>query len=87
MVSRHFLKVMSGESYQPCLPSLRHCALKSKIVEKYPYDMDMKRGRYIVDAKSLLGLMNLGFDHEIELNVYDEDCDDLWKELDKFVAA
>ena len=58
-----------------------------KIVEKYPYDMDMKRGRYIVDAKSLLGLMNLGFDQEIELNVYDEDCGDLWKELDKFVAA
>lgn len=21
-----------------------------KIVEKYPFDMDMKRGRYIVDA-------------------------------------
>lgn len=58
-----------------------------KIVEKYPYDMDMKRGRYIVDAKSLLGLMNLGFDHEIELNVYDEDCDTLWKEIDRFVAA
>ena len=58
-----------------------------KIVEKYPYDMDMKRGRYIVDAKSLLGLMILGFDHEIEMSVYDEDCDDLWKELDKFVAA
>ena len=44
-----------------------------KIVEKYPFDMDMKRGRYIVDAKSLLGLMNLGFDQKIE--------------LDKFVAA
>ena len=25
-------------------------------VTKYPYDMDMKHGRYIVDAKSLLGL-------------------------------
>ena len=54
-----------------------------KIVEKYPFDMD----RYIVDAKSLLGLMNLGFDQKIELKVYDEECDDLWKELDKFVAA
>ena len=54
-----------------------------KIVEKYP----LKRGRYIVDAKSLLGLMNLGFDQKIELKVYDEECDDLWKELDKFVAA
>ena len=45
-----------------------------KIVEKYPFDMDMKRGRYIVDAKSLLGLMNLGFDQKIELKVYDEEC-------------
>ena len=58
-----------------------------RIVEIYPFDMDMKRGRYIVDAKSLLGLMNLGFDQKIELKVYDEECDDLWKELDKFVAA
>lgn len=58
-----------------------------KIVEKYPYNMDMKRGRYIIDAKSLLGLMNLGFNHEIELKVYDEKCDDLWKELDKYIAA
>ena len=39
-------------------------------VAKYPYDMDMKHGRYIVDAKSLLGLMNLGFQKKIELKVY-----------------
>ena len=56
-------------------------------VEKYPYDMDMKRGRYIVDAKSLLGLMNLGFQNEIELKVYEEECDDLWKDIEKYVAA
>ena len=49
-----------------------------KIVEKYPFDMDMKRGRYIVDAKSLLGLMNLGFDQKIELKVYDEECDEYY---------
>lgn len=36
-------------------------------VTKYPYDMDMKHGRYIVGAKSLLGLMNLGFQKKIEL--------------------
>ena len=56
-------------------------------VEKYPYDMDMKRGSYIVDAKSLLGLMNLGFQNEIELKVYEEECDDLWKDIEKYVAA
>ena len=56
-------------------------------VEKYPYDMDMKHVRYIVDAKSLLGLMNLGFQNEIELKVYEEECDDLWKDIEKYVAA
>ena len=56
-------------------------------VEKYPYNMDMKRGRYIVDAKSLLGLMNLGFRSKIELNVYEDDCEDLWDDIREFVGA
>ena len=56
-------------------------------VEKYPYNMDMKRGRYIVDAKSLLGLMNLGFRSKFELNVYEDDCEDLWDDIREFVAA
>ena len=50
-------------------------------VEKYPYNMDMKRGKYVVDAKSLLGLLNLGFQREIELNVYEEECGALRKNL------
>ena len=37
-----------------------------KTVEKYPYDMDVKRGKSIVDAKSLLGLLNLGLNRKIE---------------------
>lgn len=56
-------------------------------VEKYPYNMDMKRGKCVVDAKSLLGLINLGFQREIELNVYEEECTALRKELEEFVAA
>ncbi len=56
-------------------------------VEKYPYSMDMKRGRYIVDAKSLLGIMNLGFEQKIELKVYEDECDDLWKDIEKYVTA
>lgn len=56
-------------------------------VEKYPYSMDMKRGKYVVDAKSLLGLMNLGFDREIELAVYEEECEDLRKDIQEFIAA
>ena len=49
--------------------------------------MDMKHGRYIVDAKSLLGLMNLGFQKKIELKVYGDDCEELWNDIREFVAA
>ncbi len=58
-----------------------------KVVEKYPYDMDMKSGRCIVDAKSLLGLMNLGFNKEIELKVYEDECQDLLQDIEKYLAA
>lgn len=58
-----------------------------KKVEKYPYNMDMKRGKCIVDAKSLLGLMNLGLHREIELKVYEDECEDLWKEIEEYLAA
>lgn len=56
-------------------------------VEKYPYNMDMKRGEYVVDGKSLLGIVNLGFSKEIELKVYADECDDLWNDIEEFVAA
>lgn len=58
-----------------------------KAVEKYPYDMDMKSGRCVVDAKSLLGLMNLGFNKEIELKVYEDECQDLLQDIEKYLAA
>ena len=45
--------------------------------------MDLESGRAVVDAKSLLGLMNLGLNKEIELKVYDENCQDLFDEISR----
>ena len=56
-------------------------------VEKYPYNMDMKSGRFTVDAKSLFGLLNLGLERKIELKVYDEDCDALFDDIAPYLAA
>jgi phosphocarrier protein HPr len=56
-------------------------------VEKYPFDMDMKRGRFVVDAKSLLGIMNLGFNNPIELRIYDEDCEQLKEDISEYMSA
>ena len=50
-------------------------------VEKYDCAMDMNRGIYVVDGKSILGIMNLGLNNIINLKIYDEDCEELKKEI------
>jgi hypothetical protein len=30
-----------------------------RITSKYPYDIDLKSGRYLIDAKSILGIFSL----------------------------
>lgn len=56
-------------------------------VKKYPYNMDIKSGTYTVDAKSLMALLNIGCEKEVILKVYEEQCEDLWKDLEKYIAA
>jgi len=56
-------------------------------VEKYPFDMDLSRGSIVVDAKSLLGIMNLGFNQTVELKVYTDECSALRRDIEKYIAA
>ena len=55
-------------------------------VSKYEFDMDMKKGRLIVDAKSILGIMNLGLNNVIHLTMHTDDCDDLMEKIVKYAA-
>lgn len=56
-------------------------------VAKYPFDMDLSRGSIVVDAKSLLGIMNLGFNQVVSLKVYAEDCEALCHDIGNYIAA
>ena len=43
------------------------------VVEKYPFSVDLSEGRYIVDAKSLMGIFSLDLSKPIDLNIHAED--------------
>ena len=45
-------------------------------VRKLPCDIDACHGHYIVDAKSVLGILSLSLGREIELNIHSNDLDD-----------
>ena len=55
-----------------------------QIVQKYPYDIELISERYIVDAKSILGIFSLDLARPLTIEIHSDDCDDLLKELKAF---
>lgn len=55
------------------------------VANRYDYDMDLRAGRHVVDAKSILGIFSLDLSKPITLEVYADKCDDLLDELKAFV--
>ena len=56
------------------------------IVGRYPFDMDLRAGRHVVDAKSILGIFSLDLSRPITLEIYSDDCEELLKEIQSFIA-
>ena len=55
-----------------------------KIVQDYPYEIDLKSDKYVVDAKSILGIFSLDLSKPLTVEIHSDDCDDLIKELKQF---
>lgn len=56
------------------------------MVSKYDFDIDVRRGRVVVDAKSLLGIMRLGLNNVMDLKLHSDDCEELQKKILKYAA-
>ena len=54
------------------------------ITQDCPYEILLKSGKYVVDAKSILGIFSLDLSQPLTVEVYADDCDELLKELKKF---
>ena len=57
------------------------------MVNRYPYDMDLRAGRHVVDAKSILGIFSLDLSKPVTVEVYNDSCDDLMAELKPFILG
>ena len=56
------------------------------IVARYPFEMDLRAGRHVVDAKSILGIFSLDLSKPIALEIYSDDCDDLMENIAPFLT-
>ena len=44
-----------------------------KSIDKYNYDIDAVCGRYVIDAKSIMGIFSLDLSKPIDLNIHADD--------------
>ena len=54
-------------------------------VSKYDYCIDLTSGRYVVDAKSIMGIFSLDLSKPIKVEIHNDDCDDLVAELKPYI--
>ncbi len=44
-------------------------------INRYSYDFDLVSGRYVIDAKSIMGIFSLDLSQPIDLNIHAEGTD------------
>lgn len=55
------------------------------IANKYNFDVDLTSGRYVVDAKSIMGIFSLDFNKPIKVEVHSSDCENFYDEIKPFI--
>ncbi len=51
------------------------------ITNRYPFTIQLRQGRYVVDGKSILGVCSLEHSKPIVLEAYSDHCEDLFDAL------
>ena len=63
------------------LQSPKHVSKLVNITNRYPFTIQLRQGRYVVDGKSILGVCSLETSKPITLEVYSDHCDALLDDL------
>ena len=51
-----------------------------------PFEVDLISGRYLIDAKSIMGIFSLDLSKPIEMNIHADSCDELLAQLKDFIV-
>lgn len=73
------------KTFQILLSSINDVKNFVNIVSKYDYEIDLTSGRYVVDAKSIMGIFSLDLSKPIKVEVHNDACEDLMAELKPYI--
>ena len=55
------------------------------LVSRFDYEIDLASGRYVVDAKSIMGIFSLALSKPISVEIHADNCDDLMEALKPYI--
>ena len=55
-------------------------------IAKFSCDFDLISGRYIIDAKSIMGIFSLDLSKPVTLNIYNDDDNTILEQLKPFIV-
>ncbi len=55
-------------------------------IAKFDTDFDLVSGRYVIDAKSIMGIYSLDLSKTISLNIHSDDCDSILETLTQYMV-
>lgn len=58
-----------------------------RIVKQYPYFVGVSMEPCTMDAKSILGMLGLGFNRVMRMDIYSEKADDLLEAVGRFIKT
>ncbi|HOQ76278.1 MAG TPA: HPr family phosphocarrier protein [Thermoclostridium sp.] len=73
-------------TYNILLKSINDVKDFVNIVNKYDFDVDLTSGRYIVDAKSIMGIFSLDLSKPIRMEVHGDNYDAFINEIKSFIV-
>ncbi len=55
-------------------------------ISEYDFDFDIISGRYVIDAKSIMGIFSLDLSKPINLTIHTDDADEVLKKIDEYLV-
>ena len=74
------------EKFNISLSSINDVKNFVNIVTKYDFEIDLSSGRYIVDAKSIMGIFSLDLSKPIKLEAHTDDASEFFAQIKEFIV-
>ena len=75
-----------GNEFYVLINTIERVKQFSAITGKETVDIDIIHGRYIIDAKSIMGIFSLDLAKPINLEIFSDDCADFLAKIKPYIV-